>query len=639
MLDSRYVISRDLEPLLVDKDSGGPLSGGRVFFYEDLNRNTLKPIYELTGAPPNYTYTLLPNPIVLSSLGTIQNNNGDNVALYYFPWTSTAIDAVLDLYFVEVFNSNGVPQFTRQAWPNYFGEQGGVTSSGVYLPNLIANPQFAFVSFIPGTTITIISTGAQTLVNQIAPEWTLTVTFSAVGSITVTQNPVAGTSQYPTNPPFTLDITPISNVTAVTLTQTLKNTPDIWSPATGGMNGFIATNITLGNNTSATVTYAPSQATAGNPQTLLTTTNLSGAYRQFSNTVQLLPAANTDTGATGFVNINIVLSPTNPSSLTSVQVVGIETNIINVPYQQVPARYQQADLVDVITTNLAYKPIPSYLVGWDFPLNPAQPLGSAIAAFASGANTSNYFWDQTIIFQSATSGIASSRGTNGCLTLTATNTTQFALVQYLEQSVARMILNDRNASNVAAFTNQVGGLLCNVSLWYTTDANLPSAGAGNSIVASLDAFGRIATIHGTWTQVPRFPGPQDARFTIGPSPNTTNFNNYGFSGWDLQGIAATNTATFFAIVVGSGVLNAGQTVNFDSISLVPGDIPTRPAPETGSIAQQRCMHYYEMSFEPGTVPATGILVGVNSFAQANGAASTIYAPSHTFITMKCGIRP
>jgi hypothetical protein len=636
MLDPRYVISRDLEPLLLDKDTGAPLAGGSVYFYEDLNRTVLMPIYELTGAPPNYTYTQLPNPNILSALGTIQNNNGDNVALYYYPWTSTAANANLQLYYVEVFNANGVPQFTRQAWPNYFGEQGGGGgSSEPYLPNLIANPQFAFISFVAGSPLTISAGSATTVVTQIAPEWSLSVTFSAAGSLTVAQTPVAGSSQYPTNPPYTLDITPNSNVVAVSLTQQLNHTPDIWSPSTAGMNGYVATNITLGNNTTATITYAPSQATAGNPQTLLTTTNISGAYQQFSNTVQLLPAANTDTGATGYVNIVIALSPTNPSSITSVQVVGIETNITNVPYQQVPVRFQQADIIDVIIPQLAYKPIQSYLIGWDFPLNPTQPLGSTITAFASGANTSNYFWDQTIIFQSANSGIAAARGTNGCLALTATNTTQFALVQYLEASVARMILNDRNSVNIAAFTALGGGLQGTISLWYTTGVSLPSAGSGNSIVATLGPTGVPLTFHGTWSQVPRG-GLGNATFTVGASPNTTNFNNYGFSGWDMQGIAATNTATFFAIVIGFASLSATHSINIDSISLVPGDVPTRPAPMNGGLSTAQCQQYYEMSFNPGIIPGPtqGIFVGVSAYALAAATGNPQIGPSVVFKSSK-----
>jgi hypothetical protein len=212
------------------------------------------------------------------------------------------------------------------------------------------------------------------------------------------------------------------------------------------------------------------------------------------------------------------------------------------------------------------------------------------------------------------------------------------LVQYLEQSVARMILNDRNSVNVAAFTNQVAGLNCKISLWYTTDASLPSCAANNSIVATLTAAGKPATFNGNWTEVPRS-GLGDATFTIGASPNTTNFNDYGFSGWDMEGIAATNTATYFAIVVGSASLTAANVVNIDSISLVPGNVPTRPAPETGGIAQIRCFRYYEKSFEPGTIPATGVTLGVDSFAQTNAAASTIYAPSNSYIAVKVIINP
>jgi len=47
---------------------------------------------------------------------------------------------------------------------------------------------------------------------------------------------------------------------------------------------------------------------------------------------------------------------------------------------------------------LAYKPIPSALIGWDFPTNPAQ-FGVTGSTGAIGANKSAYAWDQTILFQ------------------------------------------------------------------------------------------------------------------------------------------------------------------------------------------------------------------------------------------------
>jgi len=199
-----------------------------------------------------------------------------------------------------------------------------------------------------------------------------------------------------------------------------------------------------------------------------------------------------------------------------------------------------------------------------------------------------------------------------------------------------MILNDRNSVNVAAFSNKAGGLQATITLWYTTDGSLPSCAANNSLVATIGATGVPATFHGNWTQVPRS-GLGNATFTIGASPTTTNFNNYGFNGWDLQGIAATNTATFFAIVVGTGSLPATNVVNIDSISLVPGDIPTRPAPDTPATAVLKCQRYFEMSFPIGTIPASN---NAGTGAYAYGLTSTAVnspAPTVVFVVDKVSL--
>ena len=62
MLDSRYIPSIAFQQFLVDKDTGLPLSGGYIEFYEDNSRLTPKPVFQLTGSPPNYTYSPLSNP-------------------------------------------------------------------------------------------------------------------------------------------------------------------------------------------------------------------------------------------------------------------------------------------------------------------------------------------------------------------------------------------------------------------------------------------------------------------------------------------------------------------------------------------------------------------------------------------------
>ena len=110
-----YITATDLNQYLVDKASGQPLAGGIISFYEDSSRTTPKPVYELTGSPPDYTYTALPNSLTLSSVGTIVDAGGNQVALYYYPYDA---NGDIQLYYIVVTDANGNPQFTREAWPN-----------------------------------------------------------------------------------------------------------------------------------------------------------------------------------------------------------------------------------------------------------------------------------------------------------------------------------------------------------------------------------------------------------------------------------------------------------------------------------------------------------------------------------------
>ena len=135
-----------------------------------------------------------------------------------------------------------------------------------------------------------------------------------------------------------------------------------------------------------------------------------------------------------------------------------------------------------------------------------------------------------------------------------------------------------------------------------------TAGTNNSIVLTIDENGKPATTNGTWFEVPRS-NLGDASFTL-EEQSTTNFNNYGFSGWDLEGDADVNLATFFAIVVGTEEVAATEAITWNSISLVDGDIPTLPGAEDSATSLVRCQRYYEKSFAAGTLPATS--VGVNT---------------------------
>lgn len=145
-LNTAYVTAPSLQEYFVDKTTGAPLSGGLVYFYQDNSRTVYKNIYRLSGTPANYTYTALPNPVVLSSVGTIQDNNGNDVIPYYLPQVSLT-DNTPDLYFIRVTSSDGTPQFTREAWPNPGISSGDVTSAEI--TNFIPNGQFLAHNNLP----------------------------------------------------------------------------------------------------------------------------------------------------------------------------------------------------------------------------------------------------------------------------------------------------------------------------------------------------------------------------------------------------------------------------------------------------------------------------------------------------------
>ena len=610
MLNSQYITALDLNSYFVKKSDGTPLAGGIISFYEDSSRTTPKAVYELTGSPPNYTYTALPNSLTLSSVGTIVDSTGNQVALYYYPYDA---DGNVQLYYIVVTDANGVPQFTREAWPNVTDESSASSEINNVVINQLSNPQFSDVLFDPSTTWTISVASSSTY--EIAPNWFLDITVNSATTVGVTRTAIAGISQYPANAPYKMTFAPGSNVTGLVLRQRLPHNPNIWAPSTGGDGGCVAFNVTLDNNSSMSAIYHPS---TGTDTAIFNENNTTGLPFEYSTVTQLLPAANLNTADTGYVDIKLVLNASLPTTLTNVQIIGVDSpQVKGVKFNQAPINRQVDQLFNYYKAPLEYKPIESYLVGWDFPLNPAQPLGPTVSAFSTGANTSNYVWDQTICFQSANNGVSFSRDANsGGLKVTAAATGQFALVQYLDKPTAYQLLNGAVSVNISAITSVVAGVVGTVQLYYCTDASLPDITTNASIVATLNATGGVATDNGAWFPVTR--KLPTAQFTVMPSA-TTEFNDYPFSNWDMNGDAAVNTATYFAIVVGFAPMASADTITFNSISVVPGIIPTRPAPKTLAEVLGDCGRYYETTYpygsKPGSATNKGCLTVLQSYSK------------------------
>lgn len=135
-INPNFMIAPSVQEFFIDNATGLPMASGQVFFYSDVNRANLKPIYQLTGSPPNYTYTQLPNPVTLSGVGTFMDNNGNDVLPYYYPFDA---NNNIELYYIVALNSAGVQQFTRQAYPNF-----AATNSSFVAPivNYVPNGQF-----------------------------------------------------------------------------------------------------------------------------------------------------------------------------------------------------------------------------------------------------------------------------------------------------------------------------------------------------------------------------------------------------------------------------------------------------------------------------------------------------------------
>ncbi len=204
-LNTKYMLAPSLEEYFVDKTTGFPLAAGKVYFYSDINRSTLKPIFTISGTAPDYSYVQLPNPVTLSSVGTFQDGSGNNVLPYYYPYDA---DGNVENYFIRVFDSGGVEQFTREGFPNIGST---ATSAADSITNFIPNGQFKIhnnLEIIAGETagtvvdpITNIAQGGWTFERPMGSTAEDIVTFQPIGSYVV--NPT-------TSPSFVFNLQTIS---------------------------------------------------------------------------------------------------------------------------------------------------------------------------------------------------------------------------------------------------------------------------------------------------------------------------------------------------------------------------------------------------------------------------------------------
>lgn len=567
---------------------------------------------DLTGQPCDDTYYLwvlendlpyLPAPVYHSPNGT--------------PWTDPIQllangTLPLDVYFdpnityrFELRHNLGLAP-PSQSDPliylveNYHPATGGsspITVGGVFTDNQISNPQFADINFSSPFTLSGVLNPPPI---EIAPGWVLDLTGN--GTVELQQVALNDTVPTPTNAPYALRITLSGGWTGTPkLKQRFQQNGVLWA------NKYVALSFTARIQGASQQVTSRLIASDGNPLAVLANDTLTGSFAEFTSYTLLPASTNADTPPDAWIEYQLLMPTACDIYVTSFQLVASDA-ATNVSYEQDTIDRQLDYLFHYYNPLLQFKPIKSYLVGWDFPLNPAQILTSSVAAQPTGANSSYYAWDQTIIFQSADSGVTTTRGTTGGINLQATKDVQFAVVQYLDSITARKILQNPMSVNVLGLCSvAAGSVIGSVSLWYTKDAQLPdvSPGTNKTFIATLDAStGAPATFTAAtnFIEITR-DIQQDAAFTI---DSGVGLQNFAFSGWDINNGTASdaNLATYFAIVIGFTALANNDYIELNSVSLVPGNIPTIPAPQTVDEALNECQRFYEKSYQSSQLPAT-----------------------------------
>ncbi len=598
--------SIDEGPIL-DKDTGAPLSGGIVTFYKDNQRSVLKPVYQITGTSPDYTFIQLPNPMILSSIGTFVDALDNPVVPYFFPFNNLLQP---EYYYITVTSSGLVPQFTREAVP-YIGN-GGITpdNTSFNFTNELSNPQFAEVLFdTVSSSYTYTFTDPVLAVAALAPDWDLVVSGTGACTVVVSQTKPIGSLNRITNPGTLLNITS-TGLTRLRLRQRLYGSPNLFG--SGYLSGYFVAKTFAGGPSTVTMYYSQSNGVVVDEPIVSGLLPATGNYTEFTGNFLIPASTSTQNFPNAYVDIEMDLPTTTNIEITSIQLVS--TNDISVPaisYDQISNDRQIDYLFHYYKPQLAFKPIPSMLTAWDFNLNPAQFSGGSTQTIVPGGAA--YIWDQTIA-KSTVGNMPVVRNaiTGGMQVSTISATDSFYMIQYLTGAQARAIVGNNLAVNISAFRTQAGGdVTARVYLYRGTAAStvpvLPLT------VGTMTAGGIFTLTAANWTLIPRGNLGQ----TIGTLPvvQTTDYatlntdDDLQFNGWQMTTSADIADTDKFAIVVTFQCPTAATVITVDSISLMAGDIATRPAPQTKDEVLRECQYYYEKSTDNALFPSTATLLG------------------------------
>jgi hypothetical protein len=596
-----------------------------LWYFVDLNGLQLNDTYYLFTLQNTLPY--LPQNIFLDQNGTIAPDpiqflpNGTLPDLY---WDDTVT------YRIEVRAGNTQSDALIYVWNNYepIGNEEPIPPSevGAQSDNQITNPQFSIVNFTGSLTLSSAAT------YTIAPGWQIITAGS--GTCTVSQATYEGnsySSENQTNASYGITIQN-NGFTTVTLRQRFNHNGALWTGATTPLGPGVALNLTASASIPVNITLQVLYSD-GNVLFPIITVPLPSVNSDFAFAEAIGVSSSATAPAVAWTDLDIVMSNSTIYNFTSIQLVGQEIVEV-IPYIQTSLERQTDNTFNYYNPQLQFKPIPSLLTGWDFPLNPFQFT-------SNGSTTASYVADQTIM-QSKVGAItvSQSASTGSLVCTTGTANEAFYVLQYLSGPEAIKTTLSNLSVNVNAYASHAN-VVVNCYLCYagSTAGSIPAL-SGGTIVAALTASGTI-TLTSNWSFINPNVGAQQTALlpTTDGDVQFLSYNGKANFGSDAMG-------NYFAIVVTFSCPTSGTVVNINSISCVPADIATRPAPQTADEVLRECQYYYEKSYANGTALASTTqvnsqFIGMSALSPlASTNAFTFPSPFEIFYSVpKCAATP
>ncbi len=529
------------------------------------------------------------------------------VDIYWDPGS----DANPNVYRIEIRQGDTQSDPLIYLIENYVPGAGGTSPPGdigFVTDNQITNPQFAIVNFVsPDLPYTLPVTTDSDI--EIGPGWVLSLTTNSAGSAIITQVPLNSDDLTinPGNAPYALRLQ-LTGWTDVKLKQRFNQNGMLWA------DKIVSSTITARSDDANALISANLIDSMGTPiGQVLSEVAVSGEFEEYTGHDTINSPSNTDIPPDAWIEYQLQLQNNVDIYITSIQLIAGNLDVEPV-FEQDSIERQIDHTFHYYEPQLAFKPVPSLLTGWDFTVNPAQFGSTKTMTIGGGSHQPQYIWDQTIgLSKKGNVTVAKSGSALGIAFTNSQPNEAFYIMQYLTDGQAARAKASNLCVNIDGYALVSTAVQARVYLFAAKQGgSIPLLTSGSGAIGNLNADGTFDLTDTTgWQEIPLIDGYSRTKNLKGV--NTHDEQDINFIGYDGNSLYGSTTSTqLFCIVATFLVPTTNTFVYFNSISLTPGDIPSRPAQMTAAATLAACQYYYEMSYAGGGVSspaATAVFEG------------------------------